>query len=100
MLTVEDALVSINLLQAQGERLDEASSLAHKALQLTSNQYEAGIVDKATVVTYEIAALTAEQNALDLVGEQLVSSVNLVTALGGGWDAKTYFSREEYEQAP
>jgi outer membrane protein TolC len=54
-------------------------------LQLEKNQYQAGIVDYASVLTSDITLLNAEKIANDAIGQSMVSAVTLIMALGGGW---------------
>jgi outer membrane protein TolC len=44
-------------------------------------------VDYNSVVTTQTAALSNERNVLSLYGNRLVASVQLIAAMGGGWDA-------------
>ena len=51
------------------------------------NQYEAGTVAYTSVITAQTAALANEQTAITVLGSRLTSTVGLIQALGGGWDA-------------
>ena len=53
---------------------------------LIRNQYEAGLVDYLSVSVVQATALNSERSALSLLGNRLAASVNLIVALGGGWD--------------
>ena len=53
-------------------------------MNLTLNQYRAGLVGFINVVTVQAVAFNAERTALELSGRRLVAAVNLVKALGGG----------------
>ncbi|HWS96803.1 MAG TPA: RND transporter, partial [Candidatus Methylomirabilis sp.] len=39
------------------------------------------------VITAQVALLNSQRLATQLLGQQMVTSVYLVKALGGGWDA-------------
>jgi NodT family efflux transporter outer membrane factor (OMF) lipoprotein len=82
---VEDNLVALRLLEKEGVVQNKAAASAELALKLVINQYKAGTVDYASVVTSQIAAYTAQKNAYDIVGQQMTAAVGLVKALGGGW---------------
>ena len=43
-------------------------------------------MDYLSVAVVDATALNSERNALSLLGTRLVASVNLIVALGGGWD--------------
>jgi len=82
---VEDALVSLKVLEQESAVQVEAVRSAHEAERLILNQYKAGTVAYTNVVTAQTAALTDEENALTVLENRLVASVSLIQALGGGW---------------
>jgi NodT family efflux transporter outer membrane factor (OMF) lipoprotein len=84
---VEDALAQDRLLQQEFEQQQAARAAAEQALALSQNRYENGAVNYLQVVSSQIAALQAQRAALDLKARELQASVNLVRALGGGWEA-------------
>lgn len=84
---VEDALAQNRLLQQELQQQQVARQQAERALALSLNQYQNGAVNFLQVVTAQIASLQAERAALDLQARELSASVDLVRALGGGWQA-------------
>jgi outer membrane protein TolC len=60
---------------------------ADRALTVSTAQYKAGTTDFLTVITAQATLVTAQRTAVELLTRRLVSSVSLVQALGGGWDA-------------
>lgn len=82
---VEDALVQLNVLAQEIEVQREALVASQDALKLTQNQYDAGLVDFLSVSSAQAAALNSERTLLNLLGTQLTASVQLISALGGGW---------------
>lgn len=83
---VEDNLVSLRLLKQESTVQDRAAHDAFISLQLVLNQYKSGIVQYSNVITAQVTAFTAEQTAADIKYQEMVSAVNLIAALGGGWD--------------
>jgi len=83
---VEDSLSALRTLQEEQLVLDKAVQSARSALTITENQYKAGTVSYLNVMTAQAAALTNEKAAVAVLGERLSYSVQLVKALGGGWD--------------
>lgn len=82
---VEDALVQWHGLQRERQSQERAVEAARRSLTLTRNQYEAGLVDYLSVVQVEASTLSAERALLSLQSELYISSVRLLTALGGRW---------------
>ena len=86
---VEDALVQLNVLAQEIVVQREALVASQDALKLTQNQYDAGVVDFLSVSSAQAAALNSERTLLNLLGTQLTASVQLISALGGGWQMDT-----------
>ncbi|HZJ94182.1 MAG TPA: TolC family protein, partial [Thiopseudomonas sp.] len=82
---VEDALAQLNVLAQEIEVQREALNASQEALRLIENQYAAGMVDYLAVSTAQTTALNSERTLLNLLGTQLTASVQLISALGGGW---------------
>lgn len=83
---VEDFLVQLHVLGLEQVTQGRALAAARESLRLTQNQYEAGLIDYLSVVQVETTALNTERAALSLASDRLVTSVQLIAALGGGWE--------------
>jgi NodT family efflux transporter outer membrane factor (OMF) lipoprotein len=92
---VEDALAALRILQEQADAEARAVSAAQEAERLVLNQYRAGTVPYSSVLTAQTTSPTNQQTALAVAQSRLTSSVNLVAALGGGWDAAQLPSSNE-----
>ncbi|MGE5792995.1 MAG: efflux transporter outer membrane subunit [Bacteroidota bacterium] len=86
---VEDNLAALRLLEEEARFLDEAVRGARQSVELTSNQYRAGIVSYLNVIAAQTIALNNERTALNVQGRRFLASVQLVRAVGGGWDARS-----------
>jgi len=84
---VEDQVAASRILERQAEVQGRAVQAAQEAERLTLNQYRAGTVDYTAVITAQATSLSSQQAALGILQSRLVASVNVVEALGGGWDA-------------
>ncbi len=84
---VEDNLATLRILTKQAAVQNEAAVTAHKALKFVVNEYIAGTVPYASVLTSQLAAYTADKNAADITALRMTAAVGLIVALGGGWDA-------------
>lgn len=82
---VEDYLVQLRVLQQESAVQQEALDAARESLRLIENQYRAGTVDFNSVVNVQATALNSERNSLNLLSSRLLASVQLISALGGGW---------------
>ena len=82
---VEDNLAALRILEEEAQVQEEAVQSARQSVQLTLNQYKAGLVDYNSVVTVQATALNNERTALSLLGSRLTASVQLITAMGGTW---------------
>jgi outer membrane protein TolC len=63
-----------------------AVDAAQHTLDLSMTLYLKGATDYLTVVTSQTAVLQTQLEALNLDTLQLRASVDLIRALGGGWD--------------
>ncbi|AKL99843.1 efflux transporter outer membrane subunit [Burkholderia pyrrocinia] len=84
---VEDNLASQRILAQEIDVQRQAVDSAEHALAIVTNQYKAGTVAYLNVLTAQTTAFTAQQKLTTIAGQRMVSSVGLVKALGGGWDA-------------
>jgi len=84
---VEDGLSGLNALSQAAASQGNAVSSARRSLELSNNRYVGGVASYLDVITAQVALLNSQRLATQLLGEQMVTSVYLVKALGGGWDA-------------
>jgi NodT family efflux transporter outer membrane factor (OMF) lipoprotein len=82
---VEDNLAADRVLQDEEPLLQDAWTSANAAQTVALNEYRAGTVDYTTVVTAQVAALSAQESLLDLRVQRMTTEVSLIEALGGGW---------------
>jgi len=82
---VENALGGLRLLGYQGESLQRAEKAAQRAEQLATARYKAGLVVVLEVIDAQRTHLQALRNLLSVRNQQLLASVALIRALGGGW---------------
>ena len=84
---VEDGLSSLNALSQALDSQNAAVQDARRTLELANNRYVGGVTTYLDVITAQTTLLSNERLATQLVGQQMVTSVFLVKALGGGWDS-------------
>lgn len=83
---VEDNLSALRILEQELAKQREATQAAELSQQLTINRYKGGIITYLEVITAQTIALSNERTEVDLMQRRFDASVQLVRALGGGWD--------------
>ena len=84
---VQDALTATRLLTAQSEAQARAVTAAQRAARLSRARYDAGFVSYLEVIEAERLALASERAAAQLAGQRFVTAVQLIKAVGGGWES-------------
>ncbi len=83
---VEDGISNLSTLSQALSTQAAAVSDARRALDIANNRYVGGVTNYLDVITAETTLLSSERLETQLLGQQMVSSVYLVKALGGSWD--------------
>jgi outer membrane protein TolC len=83
---VEDNLTLLSALTDESRQINEAVADTRHALDIAMNRYREGIASYLEVVTAQTAAQQVELEELNLRRRRLQASVNLIRALGGGWN--------------
>jgi multidrug efflux system outer membrane protein len=86
---VQDALTGLTVLDQAKQSQQQAVDAARRTLDISSSRYDGGLVSYLDVVTAQQNLLNNEQQLAVIEGQRLVTSVLLVKALGGGWDASS-----------
>jgi len=84
---VEDGISNLSTLSQALSTQGAAVEDARKALEIANNRYVGGVTNYLDVITAQTTLLSNQRLETQLLGQQLVSTVYLVKALGGGWDA-------------
>ncbi|MCQ8277003.1 efflux transporter outer membrane subunit [Acetobacteraceae bacterium KSS8] len=93
MQGVEDQLSNLRILAEQADAQARAVDLANQAVVVSLNQYRAGTAIYTTVITNQETALSNAETALGVQESRMVDSVQLITALGGGWSTSDLISK-------
>ncbi|HEY6301776.1 MAG TPA: efflux transporter outer membrane subunit [Terriglobales bacterium] len=86
---VEDNLAGLRILSQQIQEQDTAIRSAQRSLKLATDRYRLGIDPYLNVITAQTTLFSNQQTAVTLRITQIVDSVQLIEALGGGWDSST-----------
>jgi len=83
---VEDNLAALRILTSEIGQQDQAVDSAQRLLAIATDRYRLGIDPYLNVISAQTALLGAQQTAVSLRLQQLMADVQLIEALGGGWD--------------
>jgi NodT family efflux transporter outer membrane factor (OMF) lipoprotein len=83
---VEDNLSTLRILSQEIQQQDTAVTSAQRNLQVANDRYRAGIDPNLNVISAQTILLGNQQTAVNLRREQMTAGVQLIEALGGGWD--------------
>lgn len=87
----EDALSSLRILEDQAAAQDRAVRSAQRTSEIATARYKQGAALYLEVLDAQRAVLLNERLAAQIRGQQLVTSVQLVKALGGGWQESAIY---------
>jgi NodT family efflux transporter outer membrane factor (OMF) lipoprotein len=83
---VEDSISSVRVLSQQIERQQAAVAAAQRFLDIATSRYQTGIDPYLNVITAQTTLLSDEQTEVTLRVSEMTASVQLIQALGGGWE--------------
>jgi outer membrane protein TolC len=96
---VEDGISNLSTLSQALSTQGAAVEDARKALEIANNRYVGGVTNYLDVITAQTTLLSNQRLETQLLGQQLVSTVYLVKALGGGWDSSEIKDEQVRPQA-
>jgi NodT family efflux transporter outer membrane factor (OMF) lipoprotein len=83
---VEDNLAALRILDQESVTQAAAVAAAERSLSISTNRYKGGVTTYLEVLTAQTVQLTNQRTQEDIATRQFVASVQLIRALGGGWD--------------
>lgn len=95
---VEDGISNLSTLSQALTTQAAAVEDARRALEIANNRYVGGVTSYLDVITAQTTLLNSQRLQTQLLGQQMVSSVYLVKALGGGWDASQVQNEQVHPQ--
>lgn len=84
---VEDGLVDVRTLDERGRATRAAAASASRALAIAQSRYRSGATGYLDVIDAERSLLSVQRLDTQIRGARVNSTVALIRALGGGWDA-------------
>ena len=83
---VEDNLSAVRILSKEIQQQQQAVQSAQRFLELAQARYETGVDQYLNVLVAQTTLLNDQQTLSNLNTQAMTASVQLIEALGGGWD--------------
>ncbi len=83
---VEDALANLVYLSQEAREQADAVRSSETSLGLELDRYKGGTASYLDVIQTQVIALSNERAAVTILQRRMTAAVNLIRALGGGWD--------------
>jgi len=83
---VEDNLSTLRILSQELQQQNAAVESSQRYLTLANDRYKSGLDSYLNVITAQTTLLSNQRTAMNLRMQQMTASVQLIKALGGGWD--------------
>ncbi len=84
---VEDNLSTLRIIAQELDDQDAAVKSSQRYLALANDRYKLGIDSYLNIILAQATLLGNQRTAVNLRLQQMLASVQLIKALGGGWDA-------------
>jgi NodT family efflux transporter outer membrane factor (OMF) lipoprotein len=84
---VEDYIATLRILSDEIVRQEKAVKAAQKYLEIATARYQTGLDPYLDVLTAQVTLLSDQQSLVNLRVSEMTAAVQLVQALGGGWEA-------------
>lgn len=85
MEEVQNGIVGLESLRRAAVQADAGVDSAQRALDIANDRYAGGVATYLDVITAQQTLLADQRQAAQIRGQQFLTAVYLVKALGGGW---------------
>ena len=96
---VEDGISNLSTISQALSTQNAAVEDARRALTIANDRYVGGVTTYLDVITAQTTLLSNQRLQTQLLGQQMVSSVYLVKALGGGWNVSEIQNEQVHPKA-
>jgi NodT family efflux transporter outer membrane factor (OMF) lipoprotein len=98
---VEDGLSGLRVLEEQAAAYDKAVQSAQRTVDISTSRYREGLANYVEIITAETSLLANERTAAQILEQRLLTTIQLIQALGGGWeDSRIYASNSGLAGTP
>jgi multidrug efflux system outer membrane protein len=84
---VSDSLVDLNSYAQQMDSENEAVTVANRTAKISIERYRQGLINYFDVLDSERTQFQVQSHAIQIHARQLISTVHLIKAMGGGFEA-------------
>lgn len=88
---VEDDLSTLRVLEEQAAAYDQAVRAAQETVDISTSRYREGLANYLEVITADEQLLTNQRIADQVLEQRLLTTIQLIQALGGGWEDSTIY---------
>jgi len=96
---VEDNLAALRILRSEILAQEQAVSAAQRSFDEATVRYRSGLDPYLNVIQAQQALLTYRQGQVNMRSQQAAATLNLILALGGGWDSQQIPTSKQIERA-
>jgi outer membrane protein, multidrug efflux system len=89
---VEDDLSTLRVLEQQAAAYEQAIRSAQETVDISTSRYREGLANYLEVITAEEQLLTNQRIADQVHEQRLLTTIQLIQALGGGWQDSTIYT--------
>jgi NodT family efflux transporter outer membrane factor (OMF) lipoprotein len=84
---VENSLSALRILNDEAQVQNQAVAAANRSLEISTDRYKGGLATYLEVTSAQTITLSNERTAVQLLKQRTATSVQLIKAIGGGWNA-------------
>jgi len=89
---VEDGLSTLRVLEQQSAAYEQAVQSAQQTVDISTSRYREGLANYLEVIDAENSLLNNQRVADQVLEQRVLSTVQLIQALGGGWQESTTYA--------
>ena len=89
---VEDDLSGLRVLEQQAAAYDKAVRAAQETADISTSRYREGLANYLEVITADEDLLSNQRLADAVLEQRLLTTIQLIQALGGGWQESTIYT--------
>ena len=89
---VEDNLSTLRVLEQQAVAYDQAVRAAQDTADISTSRYREGLANYLEVITADEELLSNQRLADAVLEQRLLTTIQLIQALGGGWQDSTIYT--------